>query len=86
MLTVEIHATSHIGRVRRGNEDNYLILNVSRSKAWTGAQADGEFTFPDGVVSSLDFGLRYTDHTRENLNEIAQGPQGGVDGAVHRTL
>lgn len=43
MVTVEIHATSHIGRVRKGNEDNYLILNISNSKAWTGAQADGEF-------------------------------------------
>ncbi len=50
MLTVEIHATSHIGRVRRGNEDNYLILNITRSKAWTGAQADGEF-----VIESQNF-------------------------------
>ena len=65
MLTVEIHATSHIGRVRRGNEDNYLILNVSRSKAWTGAQADGEFvietqTFDidsNGVVLAVSDGM-----------------------------
>ncbi len=50
MLTVEIHATSHIGRVRKGNEDNYLLLNISRSKAWTGEQADGEF-----VIESQNF-------------------------------
>ena len=28
MLTVEIHATSHVGRVRRGNEDNYLLAKL----------------------------------------------------------
>lgn len=42
-------------------------------------QADGEFSFVEGVVSSLDFGLRYSDHTRENLNEIAQGPNFATD-------
>lgn len=43
------------------------------------AQADGELTFVEGVVSSLDFGIRYSDHTRENLNEIAQGPNFATD-------
>lgn len=65
MLTVEIHATSHIGRVRRGNEDNYLILNISRSKAWTGEQADGEFVIEtqnfevddNGVVLAVSDGM-----------------------------
>src|SRR5215203_1844795 len=50
MLTVEIHATSHVGRVRRGNEDNYLLLNISRSRAWTSEQANGEF-----VIESQQF-------------------------------
>lgn len=50
MLTVEIHATSHVGRVRRGNEDNYLLLNISRSRAWTSEQTDGEF-----VIESQEF-------------------------------
>ncbi len=65
MLTVEIHATSHIGRVRRGNEDNYLILNITRSKAWTGAQADGAFVIEtqnfevddNGVVLAVSDGM-----------------------------
>ncbi|TKR29372.1 TonB-dependent receptor [Luteimonas gilva] len=39
-------------------------------------QADGEFTFTEGALASLDFGVRYSDHTRENLFEIAQGPKG----------
>jgi len=43
MFTVEIHATSHIGRVRRGNEDNYLLLNISGLKTWMSSQDPGEF-------------------------------------------
>lgn len=50
MLTVDIHATSHIGRVRKGNEDNYLVLHVSDVKAWTGSQEPDEF-----VVESQRF-------------------------------
>ena len=50
MLTVDIHATSHIGRVRKGNEDNYLVLHVSDVKAWTGSQEPNEF-----VVESQKF-------------------------------
>ena len=43
MFIVETHASSHIGRVRKGNEDNYLLLNISGGKRWTGAQDDHEF-------------------------------------------
>jgi PPM family protein phosphatase len=65
MLTVEIHATSHVGRVRKGNEDNYLLLNISKSKAWTSSQDDGEFviesqTFEiddNGVVAAVSDGM-----------------------------
>jgi protein phosphatase len=65
MLTVEIHATSHIGRVRRGNEDNYLLLNITRSKAWTSSQEAGEFVIEtqkfdiddNGVVLAVSDGM-----------------------------
>ena len=40
MFTVEIHASSHIGRVRKGNEDNFLVLNIAGGKRWTGSQDD----------------------------------------------
>ena len=52
MLTVETHATSHIGRVRKGNEDNYLLLHVSDSKVWMSSQEAGEF-----VVESQKFAI-----------------------------
>lgn len=65
MLTVEIHATSHIGRVRRGNEDNYLLLNVGLAKAWTSSQEAGEFVIEtqkfevddNGVVLAVSDGM-----------------------------
>lgn len=57
MLTLQIHATSHIGRVRRGNEDNYLMLNITRSKAWTSAQADGEFVIESQKFEVDDNGI-----------------------------
>lgn len=69
MLSVEIHATSHIGRVRRGNEDNYLILNVTRSKAWTSAQADGEF-----VIESQNFEV--------DANGVVLAVSDGMGGAL----
>ena len=65
MFTVEVHATSHIGRVRKGNEDNYLLLDVSESKSWTSSQDDGEFVIesqkfevdPNGIVMAVSDGM-----------------------------
>ncbi len=42
-MIVETHAASHVGRVRKGNEDNYLLLDVSGSKIWTGSPEAKEF-------------------------------------------
>jgi PPM family protein phosphatase len=65
MFTVEIHATSHIGRVRKGNEDNFLVLNISGGKRWTGSQEDDEFVIEsqrfevddNGVVAAVSDGM-----------------------------
>lgn len=65
MFTVEVHATSHVGRVRKGNEDNYLLLNISAERAWTSAQDDGEFVIEtqrfeiddNGVVMAVSDGM-----------------------------
>ncbi len=69
MFTVEVHATSHIGRVRKGNEDNYLLLNVSTSKTWTSSQEDGEF-----VIESQEFEV--------NENGIVMAVSDGMGGAL----
>ncbi len=36
-MRVELHAKSDVGRVRRGNEDNFLVLELSQEKTWTGS-------------------------------------------------
>jgi len=64
-LIVETHATSHIGRVRKGNEDNYLLLNISAAKAWMSTQDPEEFVIESqrfevdesGVVLAVSDGM-----------------------------
>ena len=38
-MIVELHAKSDVGRVRRGNEDNFLVLELSKEQTWTGTDA-----------------------------------------------
>lgn len=52
-------------------------IDVLDEEEW--AQADGELTFLEGALASLDFGLRYSDHTRDNPFEVAQGPNFATD-------
>ncbi len=39
-MLVELHAKSDIGRVRRGNEDNYLLLDLAAARAWNRLDGD----------------------------------------------
>lgn len=57
MLIAEIHATSHIGRVRKGNEDNYLVLHLSASKTWTSEQSADNFVVESQKIEIDDNGL-----------------------------
>jgi serine/threonine protein phosphatase PrpC len=57
MLIVEIHATSHIGRVRKGNEDNYLLLHITGSKIWTSSQEPDEFIIESQKFEIDDNGI-----------------------------
>lgn len=51
-MIVELHAKSDVGRVRRGNEDNFLVLDLSSQKTWTGSDE----IEPPKELSKLDLG------------------------------
>ena len=36
-MLVEVHAKTDVGRVRRGNEDNFLLLDLTAGRAWSGS-------------------------------------------------
>src|SRR5947209_18750378 len=36
-MIIDLYAKTDVGRVRRGNEDNYLLLDLTSGKAWTGS-------------------------------------------------
>ncbi|MEO9079430.1 MAG: TonB-dependent receptor [Rhodanobacter sp.] len=50
-------------------------VNVQDKEKW--GKFDGELDFDDSVMTSLQFGVRYAAHTRENLTAFAQGPNSG---------
>lgn len=53
-MIVELHAKSDVGRVRRGNEDNFLVLNLSNQQTWIGS--DGEV--PPRSLSRFELGQK----------------------------
>jgi PPM family protein phosphatase len=63
-MNVELHAKSDVGRVRRGNEDNFLVLELSKQQTWTGSDSsvapDGFRKFelgPKGLVLVVSDGM-----------------------------
>ncbi len=77
MFIVEIHATSHIGRVRKGNEDNFLLLNISGGKRWTGSQEDDEFIIESQKFEVDDNGI---------VMAVSDGMGGALAGEVASTM
>jgi protein phosphatase len=77
MFNVEVHATSHIGRVRKGNEDNYLLLAISDALAWTGSQSEGEFVIESQNIAVTDGGV---------VMAVSDGMGGAMAGEVASTM
>jgi PPM family protein phosphatase len=77
MFTVEVHAISHVGRVRKGNEDNYLLLNITGEKAWTSSQDNGESTIESQRFQVDDSGV---------VMAVSDGMGGALAGEVASTM
>src|SRR5215213_9224366 len=63
-MFVELYAKTNVGRVRAGNEDNFLVLDLNGQGAWTGSDGEaipaglGRFEVgPKGVVLVVSDGM-----------------------------
>src|SRR5436190_12523098 len=63
-MLVELHAKTDVGRVRRGNEDNFLLLDLTSARTWSGSDGPDapaelqEFTLgPQGLVLVVSDGM-----------------------------
>ena len=71
-MIVDLYAKSDVGRVRRGNEDNFLVLDLTTEQTWTGT---------DGATAP-------TNLTRFNLGQkglvlvVSDGMGGALAGDV----
>jgi protein phosphatase len=72
-MFVETHAASHVGRVRKGNEDNYLLLDISGAKSWTNSQESKEL-----VVESQKFEI----NDKGIVLAVSDGMGGALAGEV----
>jgi protein phosphatase len=45
-MLIELHAQTDVGRVRQGNEDNFLVLDLTTERSWT--MSDSQAAPPDG--------------------------------------
>ena len=41
-MKIELYAQTDVGRIRQGNEDNFLVLDLATSRSWTGSEAGAE--------------------------------------------
>ncbi len=71
-MIVELYAKSDVGRVRRGNEDNFLVLDLSTEQTWSGA--DGA-TPPDKLT-------RFTLGQKGLILVVSDGMGGALAGDV----
>ena len=63
-MQVDLHAKSDVGRVRRGNEDNFLLLDLAAARTWNRLDGDdspdnmGHFTLGEkGLVLVVSDGM-----------------------------
>ena len=99
-MFVELNANTNVGRVRSGNEDNYLVLDLSTQRAWTGSDGDAppaemlRFEVGDrGVVLVVSDGMGgalagdvASRMAVETVRDMLAGDDGEDDGGMDSTL
>src|SRR5262245_35005360 len=55
MINLALYAQTDVGMVRSGNEDNFLILDLSTGKSWTASEEEPNelLTYTQGYYGSL---------------------------------
>lgn len=53
-MLIELFAKTDVGRIRAGNEDNFLVLDLSTARSWTGASEGA----PDAALLRFEVGER----------------------------
>jgi protein phosphatase len=71
-MLVELHAQTDVGRVRQGNEDNFLVLDLTTERSWTGAEGERP---PDGLA-------RFECGPRGAVLAVSDGMGGALAGDV----
>jgi protein phosphatase len=67
-MFVELHAQTDVGRVRQGNEDNFLVLDLASGENWSGSDDRKE---PPAAIRRFDVG-------QEGLVLIVSDGMGGA--------
>ena len=54
-ISLKLYAQTDVGRVRAGNEDNFLVLDLSTGQSWTASDATNEtlLDYTQGYYGSL---------------------------------
>ncbi|HEX8556889.1 MAG TPA: protein phosphatase 2C domain-containing protein [Pyrinomonadaceae bacterium] len=72
-MLVELYAKTNVGRVRSGNEDNFLVLDLAApDRAWTGSDGDAP---PEGLA-------RFEVGTKGLVLVVSDGMGGALAGDV----
>jgi protein phosphatase len=76
-FNIAVYAKTNVGRVRHGNEDNFLVLNLSTADTWTPHLVDGEPSEQLTTFNQSHYG---------SLFAVSDGMGGALAGEVASSL
>ncbi|MEW6129879.1 MAG: PP2C family serine/threonine-protein phosphatase [Acidobacteriota bacterium] len=76
-FNIAVYAKTNVGRIRPGNEDNFLVLNLSTADTWTPQSIPGE---PDGNLTT------FSQSHYGSLMAVSDGMGGALAGEIASSL